>query len=740
MGSAAMAARPVMPAAGPEDVPTLPEYRYGEIRSMEDVYTDGGLVLLRIELERSLGEMADDPGKFFQVKNGSLERIRGWFADRVFVLWLKDATADTEIAFRGRKGTRFRLAELIRAKEITATPEAIRDRSGPVVARMNFLLDRETGEIDLSEIGVAEPGDQYSFVAMADPQGGFPDDSEGLKTRMKIHNAFIEESVRLANQLDFQPLFHMVIGDVCDDWGYEKDLAQMNQFLSRLRSPVLYGIGNHETLLRSVFEPGYHMEPFHHYLAAQKAMNGLEKLLYSFNAGRWHYVVWPDPLRDRFWETHPHYFDWLERDLEKHRHRPAMVFQHVPSHPIGISPHINYAESVEVKRTFLEILARHGNVKVVLSGHVHIPLKASMKTAVSYKGIRLISLPAAGYRPRAFGEEDYYGGPSQGIALVHIRDDQAQIQFKTVTGELFDYPGQLPPFNETSFPLWLQHPWELPAAPHFRNGDFSKGLESWARRYLYMEDSGPSNVCEVRNAPGLSSSSALYLYNRCRGYRAPGQDRLPQDMNRICQAISVDPGSTPFISFRYLVDATYFDPGSYTGGFVWIEGFSGSQKTFNMMYSAGKIWVNIGGKYSLTREFPFIQMELPSEPGTWHLAELNPAADYERAAREDPSAREDPVADYDRPGREINFRDLGTDRLVVHLGVWHINDGKEQPFGIWFTDLSVTGEAEYPSRVDGQETGPKPKADEWWRNKLWPSANIAGEHRYIIATQDPKER
>ncbi len=712
--STALAASPVLASKDLQDPPRLPDYRYGEIRSMNDVFNSEGQVMLRLETDRSLPELGRDPAKVLNIRNGERIRIRSWFLDRIFVLWLENASAETEIRFRGKRGGRFTLDELVSAGEIEAV-------AGKSQVKVNFLMDKEIGEIRLSDVGIPEPEENFSFVAMADPQGGYPDDQKGLKTRMKIHNAYIEESVQLANQLDFDPLFHMVIGDVCDDWGYEKDLAQMNRVLSRLRSPVLYGIGNHETLLRSTFEPGYDMNAFNHYLAAQKAMNGLDKLLYSFNAGRWHFIVWPDPLRDRFWETHPHYFHWLERDLEKYRDRPTMVFQHVPSHPIGIAPHINYAESVEVKRTFLDILARHGNVRVVLSGHVHIPVKASVKTAVSFKGIRMISLPAAGYRPRAFGEEDYFGGPSQGIGLVHIRGDKARIQLKTVTEELFDYPDELPPLDETSFPLWLKHPWELPAPKGFTNGNFKKGLQGWARRYLYMEDHDPSNRCEVRDAPGLPQSSALYLFNRRRGYMAPGQDRLPQDMNRVCQAVGITPGSTPSIRFRYRIDPEGYDPDSFSGGFIWIEGFAGREKTFNMMYSAGKIWVNIGGKYSLTREFPFIQMELPFDPGSWHLASLALAEDYNRA------------------GREKSFGELQTDRLLVHLGVWHINDGKPQPFGILFTDLQIGEADETPSRVDGRAIGPKPKEDEWWRNKLWPSVNIAGEHRYIIATRDPEE-
>ncbi len=567
-------------------------------------------------------------------------------------------------------------------------------------------------------MGINKPGDEFSFVALADPQGGNPDDKDGLKTRMKIHNAFIQESVDLARRLEFHPAFAMIVGDVCDDWGYKKDLVQMNSFLSELPCPVLYGIGNHETLLRSQFGPGYNMEAFSPYFAAQKAMNGLEKLLYSFNLGRWHFVVWPDPLRDNFWETHPHYFDWLERDLEKHKERPCMVFQHVPAHPIGITPHINYAESVEVKRTFLDILARHGNVKYALSGHVHIPVKASFKTAVTYRGIQMISLPAAGYRPRAFGEEDFYGGPSQGIALIHISGENASVQFKTVTEELYTYPSQLPEFDEEAYPLWLSEKWELPAATNFINPDFHNGLKGWAKRYVYTEDVHPSNLCESRPAPEREGT-ALYLFCKRRGYQAPGQDRLPQDINRISQALEIGKGVRPVIRFNYRIDAANTDPKGFAGGYLLAEGFSGSNMLHKIIYSAGKIWVNNWGARNPNKEVPCHHYALSPIADSWQDTTLNIARDFESVS----------------PG--INYSDLNIDRLLLTLGVWNINDGDEQPFGIYFTDFKFELNQPGPSNIGGEAIREKPEKDIWWQNKLWPNANMAGEHRYIIATRDP---
>jgi len=730
IGSAGLAAAPALGRGSSHPSGTLPAYSYGEVKSLEDVISKEGHVVIRIAAADNPGSEGQKLSGRIRVRKAGVARSRAYFfesdeefepdalsmeavaqgSDReVVVLWLTGASEKTTLTLSGDPPFQFSLGDLVEAGEVTGT------HSGLAVSA-NFLLDREIGEISTADFGVADPGDNFSFLVMADPQGGAPDDTDRLQTRMKIHNAFIEESVALANRLEPEPLFTIVAGDVCDDWGYEKDLARMNAFLSRLSSPVLYGIGNHETLLRSQFGPGYNMNAFSNFLAAQKAINGLDKLLYSFNAGRWHFIVWPDPLRRNFWETHPHYFDWLERDLEKHKERPTMVFQHVPSQPIGITPHINYAESVYVRRTFLEILARHGNVKYILSGHVHIPVKASFKTAVTHKGMKLINIPAAGYRPRSFGEEDYYGGPSQGIAIVQVEGENASIKYKTVTEEVFEYPSHLPEFDAQTYSLWLKEKWELPAGKDFINGRFEEGLQGWAKRFVYTEDVHPSNLCESRSAPE-TGGSALYLFCRRRGYQAPGQDRLPQDINRITQAVELPEGALPGIRFRYRIDGEHTVPEGYSGGYILVEGYSGSNRVHKLMYSAGISWVNNWGARNLNREVPFHIFGLSAEPDRWHNASLNIARDYEKAEP------------------EKSYSALQADRLVVTLGVWNINDGEEQPFGIYFTDLNVENASEEPSHTDGIPVREKPVEKRWWRNKIWPNVNMAGEHRYIIATQ-----
>lgn len=503
-----------------------------------------------------------------------------------------------------------------------------------------------------------------------------------------------------------------------DNQGEKEHFVEMDQYLRLLNNPVLYVVGNHETRYQSKFEPGYNMDAFNHYFAAQKAMNGLELLLYSFNLGGWHFVVWPDPLRKNFWETHPHYFDWLEKDLEAHKHLPVMFFQHVPAHPIGIEPLINYAETVAVRKTLLDVLKQYRNVRYVLSGHVHIPIKASFKTAVEIEGICFINLPAAGYRPRAFGEQDWNGGPSQGALVADFEGSNVYLFFKTVTEEEYPYPAHLPRFDQEKYALWFTQKWDLPAQSNFVNGSFEEGLKGWAQRFVYQEDEAPSNRCEVHQVNRPDSASALYLYSRRRGYQAPGQDRLPQSINRICQAVSIGPDWNGTLSFAYKVDGSQTDFSGFTGAFVWVEGFQRSFRLLNQAYWLGKAYVSMGESANDLRDVIFDHFQMPQNPDQWHQAHLCIRQDYLQK----------------NPGK--SFQALKLDRLVINVGTWHVNDGPENPFAIWFDAFALNpGATTTESRVGDLALSSPTDSQIWHLNKHEKFVHIAGEHRYIMATK-----
>ncbi len=696
---------------------------YPEINTLEDAKTREGQIILRIaSVSQNPAEVIGLKGKL-QVKGGKINRIKSYFFEPgedhldaqgftthtsldnsdVMVVWLDEPTENTEVSVKGKTNLTFRLKEIITRKEL------VFEESGAKIT-VNFLLDKEIGEVDPKTLNIAQPGDDFTFALMADPQGGDPTDTtNNSTTRMKIHNAFVEESVELVNNLPGNPLFTLVVGDIVDHQGQWSNYQAMLNFFKPLKTPILFSLGNHETKYQAVFTPGYNMEEFTNYFNAQKEVNGLDKLLYSFNLGQWHFVVWPDPLRANFWETHPHYFDWLERDLEKHKDWPIMFFHHVPLMPIGINPLINYVETVDVKRQVIEILAKHGNVKYAISGHVHIPLKASVKTAVSYKGINFINLPAAGYRPRAFGEEDYYGGPTQGIAIVEVKGKEAVVKYQNVTREIYTYDNNLPSFNDQQWPLWLSHKWELSAAAVLRNGNFQEGLAHWAQRYTYKEDENPSNLCEVRKGARPGSTQSLYIFSRKRGYDAPGQDRLPQTINHICQAVNIGSNALPMLSMAFKIDPEHYRANSYNGAYVWIEGFEKHYKRINLVYSVNKMYYGIGGNYSEVKLVKPIHFDITAPPGEWHTLSLNIQDDFNKHA-------------------EVNQKaSFAIDRMVINLGVWTVNDGNNQNIGIYIDNLSLQ-EGNNTSSVDGKAIARKSE-DDFWNGGI---KHVAGEHQYKI--------
>lgn len=685
----------------------LPGYSYGTIHTLDEAFTREGHILLRVEFT---GTSPQTAGKVI-VSGAKSHTIRNWFFDPIDIMLirLEGAKETTTLTLKSEKeSVKFTLKDVLEHKTWLAP-------WGTAIVNANFLLDRETGIINPADVSVAGPGENFSFVIMSDPQGGNPEEpTNRVPARMKIHNAFIEESIRLVNELTPPPAFVIVNGDIVDSEGQAKNYEQMLSFFEKIKVPILFQVGNHETRYNAVFSPGYYMEEFNNFFAAQKQINGLEKLLYSFDLGQWHFVVFPDPLRTHFWETHPHYFEWLENDLAANANRPVIVFHHVPLQPIGIDPLINYVESVAVKRFLLEILTKHGNVQYAFSGHVHIPIKASFKTAITYKGIRFINLPAAGYRPRSFGEPDFDGGPTQGITIVKISGNQANVSFKTVTNKVFPYPDLLQEFTPSAWPLWLNDKWELPAGETILNGSFEEGLAHWHRRFVYLEDKSPSFRCEVQRVISGRHSQALYLGCKGRGYHIPGQDRMPQTLYQVCQPLAVPAGKAPVITFSYKLDPQTFDPGCEAGAFVWVEGFQGSRKRLNMVYSAGMIIQDPGGKYSQAAQVWYQHYDLSeSQPYTWKEVNLNILKDFEE--------------NLARPGK---FFDANIDRLIITLGVWTANESEDQTTGVFFDDIAVNF-AETPvtlvSNVNGEPLVPKPE------NRIWKKVNrhIAGEHQYI---------
>lgn len=698
-------------------------FKYPGIRSLSDATNEQGELALRFaytnggaETDRSKvrikvsGSAALSRKKWYFLEppqqttpNTSMESVELHPGDTdVLVAWINDAVETTRITLSlGKNTLRFTLGELLQKGQLGV--------EAPVSSTINFLGYSEVGTLDLSSLNIKNT-DDFRFAIMADPQGGEAyKPFSGAPTRIKIHNAFIEDTVQRINELEPQPKFTLVLGDFVDDQGEEGHFQKMEELIKPLKMPVLLEVGNHESPYKADFSPAYNMSPLDNYFSSQKRVNGMDKLLYSFDLGQWHFVVWPDPLRKNFWMTHPHYFDWLDRDLGSNKDRPVIFMQHVPIHPIGIDPLTTYVESASVKRTLIDILARYGNVRYVFSGHVHIPLKASLKTAVSYKGIRFINLPAAGFRPRAFGESDFFGGPEQGVCVIDIQGDQADVHFQHVTKEWFTYPEEFPEFDDKKYALWFSEPWELPLQPAIGNGDFADGLENWHQRFVYHEDENPSNIREIRETS--DGHTALYLYTRKRDYDVPGQDRMPQHINRVFRAVSIEDMANPVVQLSYRLEKDRYDPTSLNGFFMWLECYRGPYNVANLIYSPGKVYGSLTNAFGQKRPAPDLHFELPSETGAWHEVLLSVGKDFENATKTDKQ-----------------FENLGADRMVIHLGTWTVNVGIGQEAGIFIKQISLSPDAKGNGIPRNNATPtPQKKDSDIWKLRI---DHIAGDHQY----------
>jgi 3',5'-cyclic AMP phosphodiesterase CpdA len=703
------------------------EFQYPFPQQLEDAKNEEGFVVVRLVISGISKDYSDRLKGRVRSKRAQINRIKtyfnlgnneidggsytynlsAWEGDHHIIgLWLEDVSEKSELTCKVNSDRiKISLKDLLPNNEFEY-------QGSSYIVRANLLFHNEVGTINPGDVQIPSDQDNFRFIIMADPQGGDPDiENHGSNCRMKIHNAFIEESILTANALSPEPVFTLVLGDFTDYQGEEENFRQMIRFFEKLNSPILLEIGNHESRYRAEFTPAYNMSELKNYFAAQKKVNGLEKLVYSFDIGWWHFIIWPDPLRNNFWETRPHYFDWLERDLEKNKDKPTFFFQHVPMHPIGINPLVSYVNPVHINRMLFDMLSRHGNVKYVFSGHVHIPIKSSLKTAVTYKGMHMINLPPAGYRPRAFGEEDLYGGPCQGMCIVDVKQEKAKVAFKTVTHEVYKYPSSFSDYSNDKDPLWFKHKWEFNPEAKLVNGSFEDGLKGWMRHFVYTEDENPTNLCEVRKAPE-TSGKALYMFMAKRGYDKPGQDRLPQTLNQLSQIVKAPEQGIPVIRFKYMVDKAHFDPESWNGGFLWVEGYCRNHLLLNHVYSIGKLHRSVGASYGFRQFTYYSYFDIYDGTEGWNDVSLNLKSDY------------------DKLKKEVSYRDLHLEKIAISFGAWTINKGYKQSAGIYYKDVifdHVTSEAVSPSQLNNRECGFLSEEKIWNRG----TSNVAGEHQYV---------
>jgi 3',5'-cyclic AMP phosphodiesterase CpdA len=476
-------------------------------------------------------------------------------------------------------------------------------------------------KLDLAYLGLTQTK-KYSFIVMADPQGGDPN-INNKHGRIGPTNERIKLIVQSINREPVQPDFVMVVGDVVDDEAEEEHFEMMHSLLSEINAPILYEMGNHETpypgnpSTPGIFYPGDEENNFQllsNYILAQKKMSGINRICYSFDVGDVHFIVFPNPIRPGFFETYP-VFDWLEQDLRAHRDQPVMFFHHSPVVPTGHAGIVSYSEEPPIKRRTLELLASHGNVKYAMSGHVHIPFKSSVKTARVYNGTTYINLPTGGIGARNFGEPDVVSPPSVGYAVVHVDGTKIDMKLKHFDDDILLEP-QTSDFNPDDFKLWFYDDWELPPFNELQNGDFNEGLNHWSKYFIYMQDKDPSITQNVIKDPQKTSALELYIDKD-----VPYGNAVT--FNQVSQMIDLQDKNKAYLNFEYKINGR--DILGNAGGVVSVALYSGEKNLGKIVYCFGKAYGKLDGVH--TSPYDYFHYRCDYKPDAWNKGQINIADD-----------------------------------------------------------------------------------------------------------------
>jgi hypothetical protein len=513
-------------------------------------------------------------------------------------------------------------------------------------------------KLDLSSLGLTKTKKKYSFIVMADPQGGNPD-VNNVHGRIGPTNEKIKKLVESINREPVQPEFVVVVGDVVDDEGETEHFEAMHSMLSEINAPVLYEMGNHEThytgnaTMPGLFDPEdeeYNFKLVSNYVLAQKKMSGINRICYSYDVGDIHFIVFPNPMRPGFFETYP-CFDWLEKDLRAHKDQPVVFFHHTPVVPTGHADIVSYSEAPAIKRRIVEYLAAHGNVKYAMSGHEHIPFKSALKTAKVYNGTTYINLPSGGIGTRKYGEPDIVSHPTVGYAVVDVDGTEMKMKLKHFD-DVVNLP-KLSEFNPDDCKLWFYEDWELPAFNALKNGDFSEGLKHWGKYFIYQQDRNPSITQNVVRDSQKTRALELYI-----GKDQPYGNAVT--LNKVAQMIDLQGRDQAYLNLEYKINGQ--DLMGYAGGVVSVALYRGQEILGKIVYSLGKAYHKLDGLYSSKGDY--FHYRCAYKPDVWNTAQINLAEDIALIQRE----------------RDTRLSLKDADKVKITLQAW--TDGKH-----WETDV-----------------------------------------------------
>ncbi|MCF6300704.1 MAG: metallophosphoesterase, partial [Proteobacteria bacterium] len=336
--------------------------------------------------------------------------------------------------------------------------------------------------------------EEFMFLINSDPQMG---DEHTEKKGLKVLNELLEQFVEETNsrQNDNKPDFVVWDGDLVWD-PFQNAFDNFQRIVKKMTVPSVLVHGNHD---------GYEDDP--KFLNLQQNLSGYKKLNYSFDYGKWRFIVIAAQEKYFSDEKKKDMLKWLDDELKNNKDKQIMLFMHYHILPVGLSQMEFYGYfPMNFKNKLLDTITRYNNVKYVFSGHVHIGIKASIKTARSYKGTNFILAPTPVF-PRPFGEEFARFSDKEskydkrGFYLeVHVNNDDVRLVGRKINNKFqVEYPKEFKPFSQSEDPRAFKPEGQLKVSDQLINGDFDDGLTGWSSSLRYQTDKKPVFKNFVKN-------------------------------------------------------------------------------------------------------------------------------------------------------------------------------------------------------------------------------------------------
>jgi len=491
---------------------------------------------------------------------------------------------------------------------------------------------------------------------------------------MGVFNRMLEEFVAEGNALDPLPAFTVFDGDLT----HNPTPASFEYFvrcLERLKGAKVLVHGNHDG---RAGDPNFEM--------TQQRLCGYSGLMYSFDAGDWHFVAVPSHQMFHDEDDEQAYLEWLRKDLESHSARPTMVFQHYHTMPLGTSQLEFYGMNMDYKRQVIDALTNHGNVKYVLSGHVHHGIKASEKISWIYRGVKFLLMPTQVY-PRPFGEEypEFLPQGERNCGYYSIMDiDGKDVQF---TGRKLQNDSErilyenLQEWRDEYDLRAIMVVGAMPKGDILRNGTFSRGLANWEAPFRYTREEDPVYIARHETTDERDTAWIRVKHPGTTWWFNDEFHEIYQVVDRPAEMVSL------VLRASYKIPSEKRPP--LGGGFIRTALYSGEERRLlvffhwgarehRLRYMAQCIGYIDDGQGRIMNNWMrqqargrIVHVRVPDPPSQWCNLTANLRDIY----------------DFAEPGPR-RFDSAGIDRVLIAAGTW-IGNELEAESAAYFTDFDL---------------------------------------------------